>query len=414
MLKKKLFALGLVLICVLFFANALSFADELSDTQAAIKAKGAKWVAGETSISRLSQEERKMRLGLIKPAHVQARETLPYQEQAYGEPTSGLPASLDLRDYVTPVKDQGNCGSCWAFATTGALESATLISGVSTDPNLDLAEQILVSCSGAGNCGGGYISYASDFIRDTGLPSEICYSYIATNGNCRAACSSWWLSTYKITNWNWVATTSPTVDAIKTALYNYGPLVTTMDVFTDFFYYNGGVYSHSSGNYAGGHAVLIVGYDDTDQCFIVKNSWGTMWGESGYFRIAYSQLSAPVYFGDWTIAYHISAVTPTITVSSPKSGDTWQAGKTYTISWSYTENPGYYVKIELLKGGVLNRTISSSATIGSDGSGSFKWNIPSKQTPNKYYSIRVTSTTTASCSATSGSFTITGPSRVQK
>jgi C1A family cysteine protease len=410
MLKKKLFALGLVLICVLFFVNALSFADELSDIQTAIKAKGAKWVAGETSISRLSPEERKMRLGLIKPAHVQAKETLPYQEQASGETTSGLPTSLDLRDYVTPVKDQGNCGSCWAFATTGALESATLISGVSTDPNLDLAEQILVSCSGAGNCGGGYISYASDFIRDTGLPLESCYPYTAKNGKCRAACSSWWLSTYKITKWNWVTTTSPTVDAIKTALYNYGPLVTTMDVYTDFFSYGSGVYKYVLGNYAGGHAVLIVGYDDLDQYFIVKNSWGTDWGESGYFRIAYSELISKVYFGDSTIAYHISAETPTITVISPTSGDSWQAGKTYTISWTYTGDPGSYVKIELYNGLNPNRIITSSTPIVN---GSYNWKISPKQTPNDY-SIRVTSTTTPSCTATSGSFTITAPFRGQK
>jgi C1A family cysteine protease len=413
MLKKKLFALGLVLICVLFFVNALSFADELSDIQAAIKAKGAKWAAGETSISRLSPEERKMRLGLIKPAHVQAKETLPFQEQASGETTSGLP-SLDLRDYVTPVKDQGNCGSCWAFATTGALESATLISEVSTDPNLDLAEQILVSCSGAGNCGGGYISYASDFIRDTGLPLESCYPYTAENGKCRAACSSWWLSTSKITNWNWVTTTSPTVDAIKTALYNYGPLVTTMDVYTDFFYYNGDIYSYAWGNYEGGHAVLIVGYDDPGQYFIVKNSWGTNWGESGYFNIAYSQLISKVYFGDWTIAYHISAEAPTITVTSPTDVEIWQAGTTQTIKWTYIGNPGSYVKIELLKSGDPNRTISSSASIGSSGLGSFNWKISPKQTPYNDYSIRVTSTTTSSCTDTSDYFAITAPSRGQK
>jgi len=409
MLKKKLFALGLVLICVLFFVNALSFADELSDIQTAIKAKGAKWVAGETSISRLSPEERKMRLGLIKPAQVQAKETLPYQEQASGETTSGLP-SLDLRDYVTPVKDQGNCGSCWVFATTGALESVTLISNNTPYKDLDLAEQILVSCSGAGNCGGGYISYASDFIRDTGLPLESCYPYTATNGNCKDACLSW-LSTYKITSWNWVATTSPTVDAIKTALYNYGPLVTTMDVYTDFSHYVEGIYSYTRGHYEGSHAVLIVGYDDSYQCFIVKNSWGTDWGESGYFRIAYSELNSKVDFGDWTIAYHISAETPTITVISPKSGDSWQAGTTQTISWDYTGDPGSYVKIELYNGLNPNRIITSSTPIVN---GSYNWKISPKQTPDNDYSIRVTSTTTTSCTDSSDYFAITGPSRVQK
>ncbi len=109
--------------------------------------------------------------------------------------------------------------------------------------------------------------------------------------------------TYKITAWQWVTMGSPTVDAIKSALITYGPLVTTMNVYADFYYYTEGVYSHTSGALEGGHAILIIGYDDTNQYFIVKNSWGTTWGEAGFFRIAYSQLTNAVQFGADTIAY---------------------------------------------------------------------------------------------------------------
>jgi C1A family cysteine protease len=207
---------------------------------------------------------------------------------------------------VTSVRDQGNCGSCWAFATTGALESYTLIKNNQPNTDVDLSEQILVSCSHAGSCGGGYIDRASDFIRDTGLPEESCYPYTANNGNCRRACKDWRLNTDRIDSWFYVATPSPEADVIKNALYTYGPLVTTMDVYTDFFSYKTGIYSYTWGTYEGGHAVLIIGYyeDDENQYFIAKNSWGIGWGEGGFFNIAYSQIGDPVEFGYWTIAYN--------------------------------------------------------------------------------------------------------------
>jgi hypothetical protein len=305
-ISQKAMMSGLVMIFLLLFVSAFSFASELDEIRAAIKGKNAKWIAGETSVSKLPPEHRKLRLGLIKPE-------VPVAERlgSVGLPTLELPQSLDWRhnpnNYVTPIRDQGNCGSCWAFATTGALESNTLINDDSRGLDLDLAEQILVSCSHAGNCGGGYIDRASDFIRDTGLPEESCYPYTANNGNCRRACKGWRSSTDRIDSWSYVATTSPTVDDIKNALYTYGPLVTTMDVYTDFFHYNDGIYSYTSGSYEGGHAILIIGYNDTDQYFIAKNSWGIGWGEGGFFNIAYSQISYPVEFGYWTIAYHQEA-----------------------------------------------------------------------------------------------------------
>jgi hypothetical protein len=95
-----------------------------------------------------------------------------------GETTTGL-------NY--PVKNQGNCGSCWAFATTAALESYFLKQENQPNHNEDFAEQVLVSCSGAGSCGGGYPSTASTYIRDTGLPPEMDYFYTATDGSCTSA-----------------------------------------------------------------------------------------------------------------------------------------------------------------------------------------------------------------------------------
>jgi C1A family cysteine protease len=315
---------SLVMIFLLLFVG-FSFASELDDIRAAIKEKGAKWSAGETSVSKLPPEQRKLRLGLAKH-EITGTERLVSVEP----PLSGLTSSFDWRnnDYVTPVRNQGNCGSCWAFATTAALESYLLIRNNGLTPDLtNLAEQILVSCSRAGSCGGGYIDRASNFIRDTGLPEESCYPYTATNGNCRKACNDWRSNTDWIDSWFYVATTLPTADAIKNALYANGPLVTTMDVYSDFFDYTSGIYSYVHGSYQGGHAILIVGYDDEEGgYFIVKNSWGTGWGEGGFFKIAYSQLSYPVEFGYWTIAYQgAPPAPPSCSYSISPTSDSFKA-----------------------------------------------------------------------------------------
>jgi M6 family metalloprotease-like protein len=100
---------------------------------------------------------------------------------------------------------------------------------------------------------------------------------------------------------------------------------------------------------------------------------------------------------------------PTITIVSPSGGETWSAGMTQTVRWSYTGNPRARVKIELLKGGVFNRKITSFASIGSGGNGLYNWKIPSKQSSGSDYQIRVTSTKSGSCTDTSdGSFVIVG------
>lgn len=315
-----------------------SFAHELDDIRAAIKSKGARWSAGETSISKLSQQERKMRVGALKPLLSVPEQTQTAAPYLLSAPTG----SFDWRNNggtndVTPVRDQGQCGSCWAFATTGALESSTLIHGT-YNPVLDLAEQILLSCSRAGSCGGGYIDKASNFLRTTGLPFESCYPYSATNGSCSKACLNWKNSSYKIPAWHWVATTSPDVATIKNALFTYGPLVTTMNVYSDFYSYKSGVYSHVSGSNQGGHAILIIGYADDSSLsgggyFSVKNSWGTDWGEpwgsepGGYFRIAYSELKSIVQFGYYTIAYDASAPPPpTCTYSISPTSKSFASG----------------------------------------------------------------------------------------
>jgi C1A family cysteine protease len=411
---KKMYAglIGILSFSLLFAYLSVGYAaqDELGRVKNDIWKKGKHWVAGETEVSKLPDHERKMRLGLLKPSAPPETETAA-PSSTPSDFSAAPPPSYDWRNvngvnYVTGIRNQGSCGSCWAFATTAALESNVAIS---SGANSNLSEQILVSCGNAGSCSGGYPTTASSFIRETGLAAETYYPYTATNGACASALEGWRNAVSRITSWHYVGnTTSPTVDQIKSELVTYGPLVTTFDVYSDFYYYSGGVYQYTSGSYQGGHAVLITGYDDVGQYFIVKNSWGSSWGESGYFRIGYSELNSIVKFGDWTLAYYSDTTPPSLTLATPNGGDSLAAGSSRNIQWNYTGSPGSTVRIELYNNGVLDRTIAASAAIGSGGSGSFSWSIPQNLAQGNSYQIAVISNQNASYSDMSdGYFNIT-------
>ncbi|MDQ5986427.1 MAG: hypothetical protein CSYNP_02151 [Syntrophus sp. SKADARSKE-3] len=299
---KRLHGLSFFILVISFvfpFCTFISFAhtSEHDEITRAIRQKQARWSADRTAVARLSSSERKARLRSMRPERTD-------KERTHVIPGT-LPDKLDWRNYnsgsyVTPVKEQGVCSACWAFAPTAALESSVLISQNTPGANLDLSEQALISCGLSGSCAGGLVDSAADFIRSFGLPLESCYSYGSTDGLCGNACADWAAGVYKINDWYKVP---PTVDAIKFSLYNNGPLVVILAAQTDFFYYKSGIYSHSWGTFEGYHAAVIIGYDDAEQYFVIKSSWGADWGEAGYARIAYSEMTSETKFGFWTIAY---------------------------------------------------------------------------------------------------------------
>jgi C1A family cysteine protease len=206
-----------------------------------------------------------------------------------------MPASFDWRslnghNYVSPVKNQGNCGSCWAFGTVGPMEAQFLISGAGP---ADLSEQYLVSCNNNGwSCSGGWWAHDYHISRkvsgelEAGSVLESVFPYTAGNSLCNAPHGHY----QKLARWNYVGGSNsvPSVDAIKNAIATYGPLAVAVCVGSSFSGYRSGIFVTDEKSACSGgvnHAVVLVGWDDVTDSWIMKNSWGTNWGESGYMRI---------------------------------------------------------------------------------------------------------------------------------
>lgn len=205
------------------------------------------------------------------------------------------PESFDWRDHgaVTPVKDQGSCGSCWTFSTTGNIEGQWYLA---TGKLVSLSEQNLVdcdhNCDADGNCDlgcdGGYMWNAYKYIISAGgIDTEESYPYEALADKCRFSNKT---IGAVITNWTMLSTDE---EQLAAYLAENGPVSVALNA-NYLQYYNGGISDPSDCSPdALDHAVLLVGFGVDQQpgqakkkYWIVKNSWSTGWGENGYFRIA--------------------------------------------------------------------------------------------------------------------------------
>jgi cathepsin L len=197
-----------------------------------------------------------------------------------------LPASVDWRQkgYVTPVKNQGQCGSCWAFSTTGSLEGAHFRT---TSQLVSLSEQNLVDCVHNGNmgCGGGWMDTAFQYIIDNkGIDTEDSYPYTAMDGQCSFSANT------VGTTMRYFTDVPKTESALQNSVATIGPVSVAIDAnHESFMLYKSGVFQEPTCQQnAPDHAVLVVGYssENGQDYWIVKNSWDTTWGEQGYIRMA--------------------------------------------------------------------------------------------------------------------------------
>lgn len=190
-----------------------------------------------------------------------------------------LPAAVDWRtdDLVTGVRDQGTCGACVAFAVCSSLEARALIHFAQT---LDLSEAHLFHCGNPDGCVSGWDPEgALAWARDNGVGLEADFPYAGA-----APCTPI-PSAVSVRRWSLAVS----VEQRKRMLAFNGPVVGGMQVYADLPYYRSGIYQHVTGDEMALHAICVVGYDDVEACWLVKNSWGEDWGEDGFVRIAYGE-----------------------------------------------------------------------------------------------------------------------------
>ncbi len=275
-MKNFILKRGLILFvstCLFFNLSAQDNA-EIKQIRKKIKAENLTFTVSAEAAAQVPEQYISGALDEIMPVNTNLKEA----PSTFLKATTRSYFSLKDQGKVTSVKNQGNCGACWAFATMGSYESAIL---VKLNRSTNLSEQWLVDCrTDAYGCGGGWASF--NFIRNhSGAVMENCYRYTGNEGQCKGSSCT---KHYPVQD---VFNVRNNVQAIKNAVQRYGAVYTTVYAKNrEFQSYSGGTYNYDV-NQTPNHAVLIVGWDDNREAWLMKNSWGTRWGESGYMWIGY-------------------------------------------------------------------------------------------------------------------------------
>ena len=204
-----------------------------------------------------------------------------------------LPKHFDAReewpDCIGPVRNQGECGACWAFAAAGLLQDRFCIQSKG-DVKVTLSPQDMVSCDFENyGCQGGYLLNSVDFLQSEGLVTEECLPYKDEDRYCYFKCqntSMKYEKYYCSPNNLEVAVQN---EEIQANLMTNGPMMVGLVVFEDFYSYQSGIYHYTTGQQVGGHAMKLIGWghdqDDGSLFWILQNQWGEKWGMSGFVYI---------------------------------------------------------------------------------------------------------------------------------
>jgi len=284
-----------------YLKREIIFIEELARVKAHNK-KNLSWKEGVNHMSHMTLEEKKAFMGFHKGAHQHHK---PKNQRPFDLPVKtmdDLPEEVDWRqkpNVVSPVKDQGQCGSCWAFASTATIEShVALNSGIL----FDLSPQNIASCApnpdscgGTGGCYGATAEIAFDYIASSGgIVQEFQFPYYSYYGDAHDCTIQ---SPPVATVDGYVKLPENNYTALMTAIADIGPISISVDA-TGWGAYESGVYTHwDQENPVINHAVVLVGYGvDNDgygiegeqKYWTIRNSWSPSWGEEGYIRLARS------------------------------------------------------------------------------------------------------------------------------
>lgn len=283
--------------------------EKLEAIKSSIENEGQSWQAETSEIFELSEQDQDLLLGYVpggnEPSLKEKEAAAKSNLQNYlamlesNKDAFSAPASFDLRNvngknFITPVKNQGGCGSCVAFGVVATVEGTLRKLKNNANYSVDFSEAHLFYCHArsegrrcGGSNGGWWVPPAMRAFKDKGVTDEAHYPYTSGDQNCTGLLSGWQDATRKITGFRKLTSISSMKDWISTK----GPLTACYTVYSDFFGYRSGVYRKTSGASArGGHCVCIVGYNDAGNYWICKNSWGSGWGDGGYFKIAYGEV----------------------------------------------------------------------------------------------------------------------------
>ena len=268
------------------YASPQEFLHRLSIFERALleveqhNASGETWTMGLNFMSDLTVEEAKAKYFGKRPSSL--HQDIEVDNSLLTKKSERNAIDWVALGAVSPVKDQKDCGSCWAFSVVGALESLNMIKNKPSQFAL-YSEQQLVDCStkyGNEGCNGGEESNAYKYIKDNGITTESDYPYTARDGNCKTKVGVLKVSGYKIVPHK----SSPALDnACDSQPVNVGIDAEAI------MKYSGGVFSDKKCGSKLDHAVLLVGYDD--KTWKVKNSWSTSWGDKGFIYFDKSAVS---------------------------------------------------------------------------------------------------------------------------